>query len=42
MTGESAPHRVALARPATAGLLGGLLLALAAAAVPMSRPAHRA
>ena len=34
-------RRVRLARPATAWLLGGLLLALAIAAVPMSRLAHQ-
>jgi hypothetical protein len=41
MTLEAAPRRAPLARPATAGLLGGLLLALTAAAVPLSRLAHQ-
>ena len=41
MTGETAHHRIALARPATAWLLGGMLLALAIAAVPLSRLAHQ-
>lgn len=41
MTPGTAARRVPLARPATAWLLGGLLLALAIAAVPMSRLAHQ-
>jgi hypothetical protein len=41
MTQKPAPRRVTLARPATAGLLGGLLLTLVAAAVPLSRLAHQ-
>jgi hypothetical protein len=41
VTGEPAHRRIALARPATAWLLGGLLLALAIAAVPLSRLAHQ-
>jgi hypothetical protein len=41
VTGETAHHRIALARPATAWLLGGMLLALAIAAVPLSRLAHQ-
>ena len=40
MTGETA-HRFPLARPATAGLIGGMLLALAIGAVPLSRLAHQ-
>lgn len=40
MTRETA-HRFPLARPATAGLIGGMLLALAIAAVPLSRLAHQ-
>ena len=39
MTGETA-HRFPLAGPATAGLIGGMLVALAIAAVPLSRLAH--
>jgi len=35
------PRRRTLARPATAGLLGTVLLALAIAAVPLSRLAHQ-
>jgi hypothetical protein len=41
MTQESARRRVTLARPATAGLLGGLLLTLVIAAVPLSQLAHQ-
>ena len=41
VTGETAHRRIALARPATAGLLGAALLALAIAAVPLSRLAHQ-
>jgi hypothetical protein len=41
VTEETAHHRIALARPATAGLLAGALLTLAAAAVPLSRLAHQ-
>jgi len=41
VTGETAHHRIALARPVTAGLLAGALLTLAAAAVPLSRLAHQ-
>ena len=41
MTGGTALQRVPVARPATAWLLGGLLLVLALAAVPLSRLAHQ-
>jgi hypothetical protein len=41
VTGEAAYRRFPLARPATAGLLGGALLALVIAAVPLSRLAHQ-
>jgi hypothetical protein len=41
VTGETVARRFPLARPATAGLLAGLLLALAVAAVPLSRLAHQ-
>ena len=41
MTGETAHRRIALASPATAGLLGAAVLALAIAAVPLSRLAHQ-
>ena len=41
MTPGTAARRVPLARPATAWLLGGLLLALAIADVPLSRLAHQ-
>jgi FtsH-binding integral membrane protein len=41
VTQQAANRRFRLARPATAGLLGGLLLALAVAAVPLSRLAHQ-
>jgi hypothetical protein len=41
MTGETGARRFPLARPGTAGLLGGLMLALAIAAVPLSRLAHQ-
>jgi hypothetical protein len=41
MTVVSGPRRLRLARPATAWLLGGILLALAIAAVPLSRLAHQ-
>ena len=41
MTPDTAAGRIELARPATAWLLGGLLLALAIAAVPLSRLAHQ-
>jgi hypothetical protein len=41
MTTVTGTHRFPLARPATAGLLGGILLALAIAAVPLSRLAHQ-
>ena len=41
MTAVTRSRRFPLARPATAWLLGGLLLALAIAAVPMSRLAHQ-
>jgi hypothetical protein len=41
VTGETARGRVPLARPATVWLLGGALLALAIAAVPLSRLAHQ-
>jgi hypothetical protein len=41
VTPATAPGRFRLAWPATAVLLGGLLLALAIAAVPLSRLAHQ-
>ena len=41
MTVVSGPRRLRLARPATAWLLGGALIALAIAAVPLSRLAHQ-
>jgi hypothetical protein len=41
VTQETTPRRFPLGTPATAGLLGGLLLALAVAAVPLSRLAHQ-
>jgi hypothetical protein len=41
MTDATPLRRVPLARPATAWLLGGLLLALAIATVPLSRLAHQ-
>jgi hypothetical protein len=41
VTGETVHRRIALARPATAWLLGGMLLALTIAAVPLSRLAHQ-
>ena len=41
MTVVSGPRRLRLARPATAWLLGGMLLALTVAAVPLSRLAHQ-
>ena len=41
MTPVAAARRLPIARPATAWLLGGLLLALAIAAVPLSRLAHQ-
>jgi hypothetical protein len=41
MTGRAALRRARIARPATAGTLGGLLLALVIAAVPLSRLAHQ-
>ena len=41
MTVVSGPRRLRLARPATAWLLGGILLALAIAAAPLSRLAHQ-
>jgi hypothetical protein len=41
MTEGSALRRARIARPATAWVLGGLLLALAIAAVPLSRLAHQ-
>jgi len=41
MTTVTGPRRFRLARPATAGLLGAALLALAIAAVPLSRLAHQ-
>jgi hypothetical protein len=41
VTPGTATRRVPLARPATAWLLGGLLLALAIASVPLSRLAHQ-
>jgi hypothetical protein len=41
VTGETGARRFPLARPPTAGLLGGLLLVLAIAAVPLSRLAHQ-
>jgi hypothetical protein len=41
VTGETGARRFPLARAATAGLLAGLLLALAVAAVPLSRLAHQ-
>ena len=41
MTTVTGPRRFRLARPATAGLLGGMLLALTVGAVPLSRLAHQ-
>ncbi len=41
MTPDTAPRRFPLTRPATAWLLGGTLLALVIAAVPLSRLAHQ-
>ena len=41
MTPATAARRIRLARPASAWLLGGLLFALAIAAVPLSRLAHQ-
>jgi hypothetical protein len=41
VTQDSAPRRFPLASPASAGLAGGVLLALAIAAVPLSRLAHQ-
>ncbi len=41
MTQQAADRRLRLATPASAGVLGGLLLALAFAAVPLSRLAHQ-
>jgi hypothetical protein len=41
VTPGTAARRVPLARPATAWLLGGVLLALAVAAVPLSGLAHQ-
>jgi hypothetical protein len=41
MTTVTGSRRFSLARPATAWLLGGLLLALAITAVPMARLAHQ-
>ena len=38
---DTAPRRFPLASPATAGVLAGVLLALAVAAVPLSRLAHQ-
>jgi len=38
---QAADRRLRLATPASAGVLGGLLLALAVAAVPLSRLAHQ-
>jgi hypothetical protein len=41
VTQQAADRRLRLVTPATAGVLGGLLLALAFAAVPLSRLAHQ-
>jgi hypothetical protein len=41
VTPVTAARRVRIARPGTAGLLGGMLLALAIAAIPLSRLAHQ-
>jgi hypothetical protein len=41
VTQQAADRRLRLATPASAGVLGGLLLALAFAAVPLSRLAHQ-
>ena len=41
MRQQAADRRLRLATPASAGVLGGLLLALAVAAVPLSRLAHQ-